>query len=186
MAKKTFEPRQLEPFTAGFVRSLATSAADLSAVVRRETDRVLTQNRNNILRSLDVGFRHLADNGWISPAELKELTVVSRRLLASIRGKEDGEDVYFAIRKVYDRMLLDNDASPAALAIVGAASSAFDFVPSNSVNITPGTAGAGAIVGAVLGGAIGGAIGGPLGAGIGAAIGAAAGAAAGLCNDKGV
>lgn len=171
--------------TYAFARSLAVSSGDMSIVIRHEVQRVLKENRNDIAKSLDYGLQQLSVNKFISPRELAQLKVICRHLLGSVRGKENGEDAYFEISKVYDALLFDGGSSPVALAVASVATSAFDFEKSNSVSFTPMSTAAGAVAGATIGASFGGAMGGPLGAAIGAAIGGAAGAAIGWCNEHG-
>lgn len=166
-------------------RSIAIGAGDLSIVVRREVARALDANGNDVLKSLIHGLKTLSERNLISAQESTALREVCRHLISSIRGKEDGEDAFLAIKDIYHEMLMDHKSSSVALAIASVAGSAFDFEKSNSVTITPGTTGAGAVVGAVIGGVMGGLMGGPWGAGVGAAIGGAAGAAIGWCNENG-
>lgn len=166
-------------------RAIAISAGDLSVVVRREVKKTLEKNRNNILRSLNTGLKELLRRDLISSQECDTLKDVCKHLIYSIRGKEDAEEAFLAIRAVYHDMLMNQQSTPTALAIASVATSAFNLERSSPLTITPETTGAGAAVGAVIGGAIGGAVGGFLGAGIGAAIGGAAGAAIGWCNETG-
>ncbi|MCA1408954.1 hypothetical protein I6F26_32845 [Ensifer sp. IC3342] len=168
------------------VRAVAISAGDLSVVVRNEVKKTLTANRNDVVRSLESGLQELTKRNLISPGERDQLNAVSKHLLNAIRGKEDGEDAFLAIRGAYQELLKDQDSSPTALAIASVANSAFDVQKSSPLTITPMTTGAGAVIGAILGGVVGGIVGGGLGAGIGAAIGGAAGAAIGFCNEHGV
>lgn len=166
-------------------RAMAIGAGDLSIVVRQEVKKILAENRNDVLKSLNSGLQELLERNLISAQELEDLRDVCKHLLNSIRGKEDGEDAFFSIKKIYQRMVIDQRCSPAALAIASVANSAFNFEKSNSVTITPETTAGGAAVGAIIGGVMGGLLGGGLGAGIGAAIGGAAGAAIGWCNEEG-
>lgn len=166
-------------------RAIAISAGDLSIVVRQEVKRILEENRNDVLKSLNAGLQELLKRDLISGQEFEQLQDALKHLLYSIRGKEDGEDAFFSIRKIYQEILIDQDSSPTALAIASVANSAFNIERSSPVTITPETTGGGAAVGAVIGGVIGGLVGGGVGAGIGAAIGGAAGAAIGWCNETG-
>lgn len=166
-------------------RAIAISAGDLSVVVRREVKKTLEKNRNNILGSLNTGLDELLKRDLISAQECDNLTIVCKHLIYSIRGKEDGEEAFLAIRAIYHDMLMNQQSTPTALAIASVATSAFNLERSSPLTITPETTGAGAAVGAVIGGVIGGIVGGGLGAGIGAAIGGAAGAAIGWCNETG-
>lgn len=166
-------------------RAIAISAGDLSIVVRKEVKKTLESNRNDILRSLNSGLEELVKRDLISAQECDHLKDVCKHLLYSVRGKEDGEEAFLAIRTVYHGMLIDQQSTPAALAIASVANSAFNLEKSSPLTITPESTGAGAVVGAVIGGVIGGIVGGGVGAGIGAAIGGAAGAAIGWCNETG-
>jgi hypothetical protein len=166
-------------------RAIAISAGDLSIVVRNEVKKILKTNRNDILRSLNSGLQELVKRKSISTQEQKHLNEICRHLLYSIRGKEDGEEAFLAIRKIYHELLMDEGSSPTALAIASVANSAFNLEKHSPLTITPETTGAGAAIGAVIGGVIGGIVGGGFGAGFGAAIGGAAGAAIGWCNETG-
>ena len=166
-------------------RAIAISAGDLSIVVRKEVKKTLEANRNDILRSLNSGLEELVKRDLIHPQECDNLKDVCKHLLYSIRGKEDCEEAFLAIRAVYHGMLLDQQSSPAALAIASVVNSAFNLEKSSPLTITAEATGAGAAVGAVIGGVIGGIVGGVVGAGFGAALGGAAGAAIGWCNETG-
>lgn len=166
-------------------RAIAISAGDLSVVVRREVRKTLQENRNSILGSLDAGLDDLLGRGLIADRECANLKGICKHLISAIRGKEDGEEAFLAIRVAYHDMLTNQHSSPTALAIASVVTSAFNLERSSPLTITPETTGAGAAVGAVIGGVIGGIVGGGLGAGIGAAIGGAAGGAIGLCNETG-
>ena len=166
-------------------RTIAISAGDLSVVVRREVKKTLEKNRNSILKALDSGLDELLARESISSQECGVLKDACKHLLYAIRGKEDGEDAFLAIRAIYQDLLMDQRSTPTALAIASVATSAFNLQKSSPLTITPESTGAGAAVGAVIGGVIGGVVGGGLGAGLGAAIGGAAGAAIGWCNETG-
>ena len=169
-------------------RTIAISAGDLSVAVRNEVIRIMESNKNTVLPSIIDGLNELLERKLITSKEFEVLKDICELIFKSIRGKIDGEDAFFSIRKYYSSMLIDQNSSPTALAIASISSSVFDFEKSNSVSVTiiPGNAGSGAVIGGVFGGIIGGIVGGGLGAGLGAAIGGAAGAAIGWCNDKGV
>lgn len=166
-------------------RTIAISAGDLSVVVRREVKKTLEKNRNSILESLNTGIDELLNRDYISAKESDDLKAICKHLIYSIRGKEDAEEAFLAIRAVYHDLLMNQHSTPTALSVASVATSAFNIERSSPLTITPETTGAGAVVGAVIGGVIGGIAGGGLGAGIGAAIGGAAGSAIGWCNETG-
>jgi hypothetical protein len=188
MSSKTFTAsfRDINDFSNA--RTIAISAGDLSVAVRKEVIRIMESNKNNVLQSVKDGLQELLERELIDAKELEALQEVCELVFKAIRGKIEGEDAFFSIKKIYTSMLFNQNSSPAALAIASVSSSAFDFEKSNSVKvtITPGNAGSGAVIGGIIGGIVGGIVGGGFGAGIGAAIGGAAGAAIGWCNDKGV
>lgn len=167
-------------------REIAISAGELSVAVRNKVDVLLTGNRNNIFEAFKAGMQELLEKDLISAQEFESLQDIFRLFIDAIREKGDIEDAFFAIRKTYNQMLLDQECSTIALAIASVINSSWKFEKSNSIKITPETTGSGAAVGAAIGGAMGAGFGGLPGAAVGAAIGAIAGAAIGLCNEKGV
>jgi hypothetical protein len=175
-------------------KSIAVSAGDLSVAVREEVRKIINkkENKNNILKSIYSGLDELLERGVISEKEVKPLKrICGHLLLATLENKDeenkekDREDAFFAIKKLYNEMLADQECSPAALSIASVIHSSFGFEKSNSVKIIPETTGAGAAMGAIIGAGFGAGFGGPIGAGIGGAIGGIVGAAIGLSNETG-
>jgi hypothetical protein len=110
-----------------FARAVATSAGDLSIVVRNEVKKTLAANRNDILKSLTSGLSELVNRKLITAEKEDQLNTVFKHLLGSIRKKEDGENAFLAIRSVYHKLLTNQRSSPTALAIASVATSAFDL-----------------------------------------------------------
>lgn len=165
--------------------AIAISAGDLSRAVRQQVKKILKENRNDILKAIYSGLQELLERKLISAIEFEQLKNVCKHLINSVRGKEDGEDAFLLITKIYQEMLTNHESNPSALAIASVANSAFNFEKSSPLTITPESTAAGAVTGAVIGAAMGALLGGGVGAGIGAAIGGAAGAAIGWCNEEG-
>lgn len=165
------------------VKAIAISSGDISVAVSEEVSKRFPSKKRNALRTVNEGLKELLERELITAKEHVELQTICKLFVEAVVGKKDAEDSFFAIRKAYQSMILNQSTSPVALAIASTANSSFNFVKSNSVTITPGNTGTGAVVGAIIGGIVGGLMGGGLGAGIGAAIGAAAGAAIGCSNE---
>jgi hypothetical protein len=182
--------------SASGVRAFAMSAGDMSAFVMQEVRRVMEEQRFSQTRAIQIGIDRMLKDRHISAQEAKDLKLVARLVLRTTRENADLPGAAMQVREMYQSMVAMPDSSPAALAIVSAASASLrepglsmetqPRAAAAAVVVTPGNTGVGAVVGGVIGGVIGGIAGGGLGAGLGAAIGAAAGGAIGFCNEAGV
>jgi hypothetical protein len=176
------------------IRTIAMSAGDLSLSVMQEVTRIMAQEGNSQVKSVQLGIDRLREDGHISAEETKQLKSISRLVLGATRATGDASQSAVQVREIYQAMVISGKGNPVALAIASAATASLSHrqehaapaVTADAATITPGSTGAGAVIGGVIGGIIGGLVGGGLGAGLGAAIGAAAGGAIGFCNKAGV
>jgi len=174
-------------------RAIAIAAGDLQVMVKREVLRLLEEHKGNPMGAVKVGLERLLSDGAITATEFNTLSEVSEVVLAADRGKVDPNVAYQKAQSAYHRVLLDNAASPLALAILSVLTSAYASVPaeaggpaSDAVFAAKASQGGdiGLVGGALIGGIIGGSLGGVGGAIIGGVIGGIVGGVVGVCASK--
>ncbi len=195
LAQTTFEYQMASCGSTGVnpFRAIAVSSGDYQIAVTKEVRRILDENRRHPLEAIKVGLERLNKSGFISSQERKSLVEVCSSVFASVRGEIDADEASARVQEIYDAMLIDETASPVALAITSSAAGSFRSSASPNLNPKAGvmmksaTAGnrgdLGLLTGAVVGAGIGGAIGGLGGAAIGGFIGGAIGAVVGACAE---
>lgn len=162
---------------------LGVGAGDLQSAVSRETARIMREAKGDRLKATKIILDKLLEMGLITEAELPVLGRICDEGFAASSGKKEAAAAYHAVRKAYDKLLLEPGASPVALAFASA--SAGSYVVGDASDGGEDSGGTGVtykksggnwqetLAGA--GAAIGGILGGPAGAGLGTIIGGVTG-----------
>ena len=173
MEQQTYETTTTD--SSLLARNAAMSAGDLCVAVRGELAHILAANGGDRRKALPSGLDELVLRNALSRTEADELAGIVDTLFDA----PYAADTVQRIRKYYRKLVLDQGASPAALAIASVVNSLVS--PNASSNggprplaVSGGDAAFGGL-GAVIGAGIGAGFGGPIGAGIGAVVGAAVG-----------
>lgn len=93
------------------VRNIAMSAADLSVSVMREVTRIMRQNDNSQVKSIEIGIGRLLQDGYISTQEAKDLKKISRLVLGATRKKADPSQNASQVSQLYQRMVISDTGS---------------------------------------------------------------------------
>lgn len=172
MAKKNAHTKELAPVTG-------VGVGDLQLAATRETRRIMREARGNRKKAGELVLKKLHKLELITEAELKSLSKVAEIGFGSAKGDREPEQAYVEVRRIYDEMLAEGQASPTALAIASAEAGSYvsvddDGEPGVTFKKTSNWEGtlskAGALIGAHYGGAGGAALGAAIGGVIGKAV----------------
>jgi len=107
-------------------RNIAMGAGELSVAVRREVARIMIQQHGHQLSALKVGVNELLERGLIESGEVQDLNLICELVFPGSERKKIGSQAAAAkIQELFQKMSINSNCSPVALAVASVANKAF-------------------------------------------------------------